>query len=328
MHYLRSRPLIAAVAAVLIAVLVGGGAVVYTMTRAPATGEREPQLFTIPRGQPLTKTIERLEANGFIRSRTGFSIAHVLQGGDIQPGGYRLHSAMSAFEIVAVLSKKPALVWVTIPEGWRKEQVAARLAARLGWSEKEKQEFMSRYTGESNYVEGVYFPDSYLIPRSESPAETADRMISRFQERFRSYRERFLEQNIRWTTGLTLASIVQREAAGTQDMPLVAGILWNRRENDMRLRADATLQYARGKTKDGWWAPIDPRVKGIDSPFNTYSHGGIPPHPIASPGTDAIEAVLDPADTPCRYYLHEPSGEIHCSETYEEHEQAIETYLQ
>ena len=131
-----------------------------------------------------------------------------------------------------------------------------------------------------------------------------------------------------WTTGLRLASVVQREAAGKEDMPLVAGILWNRLLKGMKLEVDSTVQYARGKTDKCWWAPIKPGdITEIDSPYNTYKYKGLPPHPIDNPGIDAIEAVLNPTETDCLYYLHDNNGQIHCAKTYEEHKANIEKYL-
>jgi len=153
-------------------------------------------------------------------------------------------------------------------------------------------------------------------------------MIRHFDEKFAPYLPQFAKQNIIWTTGLRLASIVQREAAGKQDMPLIAGILWNRLLKEMKLEVDATVQYARGKTETGWWAPIKPSDIGeIDSPYNTYKYQGLPPHPISNPGIDAIEAVLNPTETDCLYYLHDDNRQIYCAATYEEHVANIEKYL-
>ncbi len=95
----------------------------------------------------------------------------------------------------------------------------------------------------------------------------------------------------------------------------------------MKLQVDSTIQYARGNTGKGWWAPITVADEKIDSPYNTYLYTGLPPHPIDNPGLDAINAVLNPAKTNCMYYLHDTSGNIHCSATYQGHLQNIQTYL-
>ncbi|MEX2404980.1 MAG: endolytic transglycosylase MltG [Candidatus Paceibacterota bacterium] len=280
--------------------------------------------FIIPLSASFFDIADKLKEEGWIKSALAFRIAHISKGGgDIQPGAYKLARTMSAFDLAGVLRGEPYMRWVVIPEGLRKEEVGEMLGSALGWSVAEREEWKSVYGSDEEYIEGVYFPDTYLIPLSESPTEVAERMTARFNERFAPYLSRFTQQNIRWTTGLTLASLVQREAAGREDMLLIAGILWNRLENNMHLNVDATLQYMRGNEGDGWWVPIDVEIKSVDSPFNTYLYRGLPPHPIASPGVDAIEAVLSPEETDCLYYLHS-EGEIYCSQTYEEHQERIE----
>ena len=218
--------------------------------------------------------------------------------------------------------------WVVIPEGLRKEQIAEILATELGWSDQEKSDWVTKYTVmNDDYIEGVYFPDTYLIPKDESGLQIAQRFIDKFNEQFAPYAEKFAAQNIKWTTALKIASLIQRETGSKEDMPLIAGIIWNRLLQGMKLDIDATLQYARGDTGNGWWAPITVADKQIDSPYNTYLHSGLPPHPICNPGIDTIDAVLNPAKTECLYYLHDSNGQIHCAKTYEEHKANIEKYL-
>ncbi len=119
------------------------------------------------------------------------------------------------------------------------------------------------------------------------------RFINRFNEQFEPYYEKLRDANIKYDTAVKLASIIQREAAGTHDMALIAGILWNRLAIKMKLEIDATLQYVRGDEGKGYWAPITPAAKSLDSPFNTYMYAGLPPQPISNPGIDAIDAVLN-----------------------------------
>jgi UPF0755 protein len=236
---------------------------------------------------------------------------------------------MNTRTMIRILTSEPQLKWITIPEGLRKEEIGERLAPELHWSQTELEKWNTTYTAmEFDYREGVYFPDTYLIPTDENGLATAKRMIIRFNEKFAGYPEKFSDQDVLWTTALKIASIVQREAAGKDDMPLIAGIIWNRLLNDQALEIDATVQYARGKVGDKWWAPIKSSdIREIDSPYNTYKNKGLPPTPISNPGIDAIDAVLNPTETDCFYYLHDPEREIHCAKTLEEHEENIEKYL-
>jgi UPF0755 protein len=218
--------------------------------------------------------------------------------------------------------------WVVIPEGLRKEEIAELLAKTLDWPEADKNNWIKIYTApDPDHTEGVYFPDTYLIPVSEAPTDVAKRLEARFEEKFNPLAKEAAKENIKWTTLLKLASIVQREAKGKEDMPMVAGILWNRLLKNMKLEVDATLQYARGDKGDGWWAPITVAEKQIDSPYNTYKNTGLPPHPISNPGLEALTAALRPASTTCLYYLHGKDGQIHCSDTFEGHKKNIEQFL-
>ncbi len=328
----------------------------------------ESQQFTIPFGlgdQIQEKTIEELKEKYYIRSELGFRIA--LGNTDIEPGAYKISKSMNAWEVASVLKKGPYMKWVVIPEGLRKEQIAELIGDTLSWTGQEKSSWVNTYTSMTfDEVEGVYFPDTYLIPVDEGLEAVADRLRSKFNEEFAPYLNEATAQNIKWTTLLKIASLVQREAAGKEDMPLIAGILWNRLLNDQKLDIDATVQYARDtrlaykddpcedpdsyarnpendlcfnsemlqpsveyRGIDDWWKPLSAGdTQNIDSLYNTYLYKGLPPHPIANPGKEAIEAVLYPEETNCFYYLHDSEGIIHCSATYAEHQTNIDKYLQ
>ena len=128
-------------------------------------------------------------------------------------------------------------------------------------------------------------------------------------------------------TALKIASIVQREAAGKEDMKLISGIIWNRIFNGMKLQMDATLQYVKGSEEDGWWEKVDSEDKKIKSLYNTYLYKGLPPGAIANPGPNAITAAFYPQKTDCLFYMHDRKRKIHCTKTYEQHKKNIEIYL-
>ncbi len=298
--------------------------------------------FVVGLNESEQDAIQSLHDQGFIKSEWGFEYA--LKKSSVAPGSYKISKSMTAWQVADAL-KSPYMKWIVIPEGLRKEQIAEILAENLGWSDAEKTEWITKDTDtESDYMEGVYFPDSYLIPVNDTPAQVAQIFINEFNGKFQLYTEKFASANIKWTTALKIASIVQREAAGTGDMPLIAGIIWNRLSAGMELDIDSTIQYIDDDithygeaptgtqlpnySSDGsWWAPIKAVDTSITSPYNTYLNKGLPPSPICDPGLDAIDAVLNPATTSCLYYLHDSSGQIHCADTYAEHEQNIKEYL-
>lgn len=295
----------------------------------PASSPTETERFVVSlEANAIDQVAATLVEQGYIKDANEFKGGFNTKEQTINPGGYKLSKEMSVAQIVEALHQQQYMKWVVIPEGLRKEEIAALLYDELGWTQKQKEIWISIYTKmKYDYIEGVYFPDTYLIPVDEEPLKIAERLQAKFNERFAAYLPEFNQQNIKWTTGLTLASIVQREAANDAEMPLIARILWNRLEQNMTLNVDATLQYVRGNTSNGWWAPITLADKQTDSPYNTYLNKGLPPHPISNPGIPAIEAVLNPAQTDCLYYLHGKDHQIHCAKTYEDHQKNIEQYL-
>jgi UPF0755 protein len=285
-----------------------------------------PERFVISIGESKVQIANDLKNKGFIKNIFVFDAASVFLR-TIEPGGYKISKAENVWQIIGVLSKNPYLKWITIPEGLRKEEIANILSKNLGWDSVQKKEWADYTNSSPDYFEGVYFPDTYLIPVDETPTDTAKRLVAKFKEKFAPYNKEALVQNIKWTTALKIASIIQREAAGKNDMPLIAGIIWNRLDKNMKLDMDSTLQYARGDKGQGFWAKVTIADKKIDSPYNTYLYIGLPPHPISNPGISAIEAVLNPEKTSCFYYLHDNSGIIHCSDTYKEQQQNVNKYL-
>src|SRR3989344_3538541 len=321
---MNKKILIGAFAAILIFLAAG----FLVLTGAPGQGA-DLETFTVGLNAKMPTVIQDLKSKGFIKSPWAFGLALGLSGvNKIESGGYKTSKDLSAWQLAGVLNSPPGLKWVVIPEGLRKEEVAGLLAAALGWPNEVRDKRVSDYTAlDFDHVEGVYFPDTYLIPMAEQPLDVAKRLQNRFDEKFAPLAPEAVKQNIKWTTLLKVASLIQREAAGPNDMPLIAGVIWNRLLIGMKLDIDATLQYARGHTDAGWWAPITPADKQIDSPYNTYKYAGLPPHPICNPGLKAINAALAPQETKCLYYLHDRAGGIHCAETYAEHLRNIETYL-
>jgi UPF0755 protein len=316
------RTVIGVVAAVLILVLLRG------CFSEPASTDAE--IFTVSRTAETAAIKEKLATREFVQGRWLFGLSMLLHGGygRIQPGGYKVWPSMGSWELASTLTSAPSLVWVVIPEGLRKEQVADRLATALEWDDGLRDAFLEAPVAKPyELTDGFYFPDTYLIPVTETGAAVARRFINRFNENFDPLLPDLRNANIKYDTAVKLASVIQREAAGQHDMPLIAGILWNRLLIKMPLEVDATLQYARGNTGSGYWAPIDPSHKYLDSPFNTYMYPGLPPQPISNPGMDAIDAVLHSEETTCLFYLHSDDRQIHCADTYEGHLENIDVFL-
>ena len=325
---LRSK-IIPGIAAVFTGLFLGLIAAAAWLVFMPVGRNSEPVMFTVPQKPEGFNTIKNLTDQGLIMNPRVFQILQNIFAKDkqIAPGGYRLNKNMNAWQVLKKIVSKPDLLWVTIPEGMRREQAGEKLAEVLGWKEDRLKEWDEAFNDKPEYKEGVYFPDTYLIPVDETGEQVAQRFVDRFNEKAAALITAFTGKDIRWTTGLKIASLIQREAAGPEDMPLISGIIWNRLDKGMKLEIDATMQYTRGKLDGNWWGPVDLAQKQADSPYNTYIYKGLPPTPICSPGLAAIEAALNPAQTDCLFYLHDAGRVIHCAATYQEHLENIREYL-
>jgi len=298
---------------------------------APTGSSTQTEVFVVPQNQENNDSIKSLKDQNFIRNTAIFQFLLDNFSGSptIKPGGYRLAHSMNAWQVMKKIAGKEDLVWVTISFCPRKEQVGEKLQKALGWSADELNKWNTVYTNVNpDYFEGVYYPDTYLIPVDETGPQIAQRLITHFNEKFAPLAADYASKNIKWTTGLKIASLIMREAAGTTDMKLISGIIWNRLDKNMALQIDSTMQYTLGKNADGsWWGPINIAQKQSDSPYNSYLNKGLPPTPICSPNIDAIDAAVNPEPTDCLFYLHDSSGQIHCAKTYAEHKVNIEKYL-
>ena len=289
-------------------------------------GGKEAEVFVVPKTGTFDAAGE-LKKQGFVRSE--WMTRLVLTGETIEPGGYRLNKSMWLWQVTNTVTNKPSLLWVTFAGCFRREQIGELLQQTLSWDQTKLDGWNNAYKSMGpEYSEGVYYPDTYLLPVDETGQQIAKRFIDRFNEKFAPLAQKFLDADIRWVTALKIASLIEREAAGAGDMKLISGIIWNRLNTGMRLEIDATMQYTKGKKPDGsWWGGVDLAQKRSDSPYNTYLTKGLPPTPICSPSVTSIEAVLAPEDTDCLYYLHDRSRQIHCAKTYMEHKENIQRYL-
>lgn len=297
----------------------------------PVGKSEESEIFIIPKNIEGFDLVQKLEEGKYIKKNRvlEYYIDTFTFFIELKPGGYRLSPNMWALDVFKKIKGKPDLVWVSYSSCLRKEQIGEILAEALGWDSEKLTKWNEVYTNSKpEYFEGVYYPDTYLIPVDEGGGQIASRLINRFNEKFAPYADQYVAANIRWVTGLKIASLIAREAAGISDMKIISGIIWNRLDKGMPLQIDATMQYTLGKnSQDKWWGMVDIKEKKKDSPYNSYLHKGLPPTPICSPNIDYIEAALNPEETDCLFYLHDHFKQIHCSVTYEEHLQNIKEYL-
>ncbi len=221
--------------------------------------------------------------------------------------------------------------FVVITPGMRKEQVASAFASTLGWDAKQKQTFLTPTPYSSlPLAEGSFSPGVYTLDVGMSSTVAQALVNDRFRSEILSHYGTTTAQIVPLNEALTIASLIEREAGGADDMRIISGIIWNRLFINMPLQIDATLQYAkvgRSGTGGSWWPQVVPSDRFRISAYNTYLHGGLPPTPIASPSVASVLAALNPVNTTCIFYFHDSARQFHCSDTYAEHVALLKKYF-
>lgn len=314
----------------------------------PASEADVPVLFSIEEGETAVSIAARLEEMGLIRDADLFRLYLRNQGIDahLEAGDYDLNPKMNMVEIAQALQHaRVEEIVVTIPEGWRAEQVAEFL---------EKQDIMDgdkfmemvesggdfdydflrdRPAGSPTSLEGFLFPETYRIPKGAGPEALLQRMLNTFDRRVTTeMRAKAAQEGWTLYEAVTLASIVEREAVVPEERPVIASVYLNRLSAGMLLGADPTVQYALGyqpATGQWWKTPMSlEEYSGVDSPYNTYLYPGLPPGPICSPGLDSIRAVIEPAQTDYYYFVARGDGSHIFARTVEEHERNVREFQQ
>ncbi len=295
----------------------------------PVSSEKSFEDFLITKGSSASQIGKKLEDAGLVKSALAFKIYLQFSGraSRIQAGEFRLTPSFTLFQLVDALTQGPVEIWVTIPEGLRREEVALRFAKGLD----KDNSFVAEFLEASEDREGTLFPDTYLFPKEASASAVVNKLVRTFDSKVSDLSD---TSGLSLDKRIVLASIIEREAKTKSERPIIAGILINRLDIGMALQVDATLQYAVGSAKCkqtsfdcSWWAPIVRADLEIGSPYNTYKFTGLPPAPIANPGLSSLEAAFSPEESDYLYYMHDASGGIHYAKTLAEHNENVRKYL-
>lgn len=217
--------------------------------------------------------------------------------------------------------------FVVIQPGFRQEQVADAFGNKLGWNSAKRAQFLKRVvTIAPTLSEGEFVPGTYEVHGAMTPEEVHNMLAERFANQILARYPDATSAQVPLRDALTIASLIERETGGTDDMRMISGIIWNRLFIDMHLQIDATLQYAKSSQTKNWWPPVVPKDKYISSKYNTYAHAGLPPSPIANPSVAAVIAAINPKPTDCIFYFHDSRGVFHCSADYKRHVALLKKY--
>jgi UPF0755 protein len=247
----------------------------------------------------------------------------------IQAGVYDIPKNLNIKELASIiLSSKDQSVWITIPEGLRKDEIVTIFEnefAKVNNTNFSSDEFL-RLTTDSTFIstlgfpyqltdlEGYLFPDKYSFTTTATTEDIIGTMLTNFKRKVGTedtYQD------------IIIASMVEREGYNSDDRPMIADIINRRYAEGWLLQIDATLLYY----KKDWKAVITQADKESDNPYNTYKKQGFPPTPISNPGLSSINSVRNPKANTYYYYIHDVNGNVHFARTLEEHNRNVQTYL-
>ncbi len=309
-----------------------------------AAAEDEYIVIEIPSGVGTETIASILYEEGLIQNELAFRFytrINELDRGFIA-GQYMLNPAMELAEIAALIHKGEVYhetFWFTIPEGFKVEEIAARLTEEnlveeeefLSLARSPSENILSSFpylreidSNEVKYLlEGYLFPDTYEITGELDEEEIIVLMMQRLDQIISSpdFVVALEESEYSLHEIITMASIVEREGRVDHERALIAGVFYNRLWIGQPLESCATVQYVIGETKE-FLTTADTMIPSL---YNTYLHAGLPPGPIASPGQESIRAAFSPEESDYFYfnYKYDHTGEHYFSRTLQEHNENV-----
>ncbi len=291
----------------------------------------------IPPGTGAQQIGKDLEAAGVIRSASAWKLWTYWLEWQNRDGGYKAGTyKLSPTQPLSAIADK---IWTgevmqlsfTIPEGWS-IQLMATYFESLGYFKAEDfiaaasqipREKFPWLPADIPHLEGYLYPDTYQLPSdSLSPQKIIEQMLKRFEQvALPLYQQAQAKTQLSFTQWVTLASLVEKEAAIPAERPLIAGVFTARLRRGMKMESDPTVEYGLGirQTAD---QPLTFAQVKTPSPYNTYLNPGLPPTPIAAPGVESLKATLSPDNTDYLFFVARYDGTHVFSKTLAEHQAA------
>lgn len=309
----------------------------WNINTKPFSTNQSLETFIIAKGSSASLIGNKLKEEGFIKNSFVFKLYVQFTGKQqkIQAGEYRLSPSWNLLKIVDQFTKGPEEIWVTIPEGLRREEIAERVIKSLDKNSQDSEIFRNEFINLTKDKEGFLFPDTYLFPQMATASIVVNKLTQTFEKKVDiKLLSEIKKSSYSLEEVITVASLVERETRSDSERLLVAGIIYKRLQANWSLQIDASVQYAVSNTrctkniKDcDWWPGLTKDDIQINSAFNTYKNTGLPPQPISNPGINSINAAVYPETSSYWFYLHDSKGVIHYAKTIEEHNYNIATYL-
>ena len=317
----------------------------------------------IPEGSNVQEIGSALEHSGVIKHGVIFAFyAKYKNYSDLKAGYYNLQKSMSTEDIIKELQKggtpepqEPSLADLTIPEGYTIDQIAQAvgqlqgefkepLTAEAFLAKVQDDNFISqevakypnlleslptKESGVRYRLEGYLFPATYSIKESTTIESLIDEMLAAMDKTLTPHYSAIKSKNLTVNELLTIASLVEKEGAKTEDRKLIAGVFYNRLNLGMPLQSNIAILYAQGKLGQNISLADDAGIDtSINSPYNVYTKPGLMPGPVDSPSQDAIEASINQTKSENLYFVaNVTDGKVYYAVTQEEHDRNVAEHV-
>ena len=317
----------------------------------------------IPDGSNVQEIGTTLEKAGLVKHGLIFSFyAKYKNYTDLKAGYYNLQKSMSTEDLLKELQKggtdepqEPVLATLTIPEGYTIDQIAQAVGQLQGdfkepltadafLAKVQDETFISqevakypslleslptKESGARYRLEGYLFPATYSIKESTTVESLIDEMLAAMDKNLSPYYSTIKSKNLTVNELLTIASLVEKEGAKTEDRKLIAGVFYNRLNRDMPLQSNIAILYAQGKLGQNISLAEDVAIDtNIDSPYNVYKNVGLMPGPVDSPSLDAIESSINQTKSDNLYFVADVTdGKVYYANNQEDHDRNVAEHV-
>ena len=298
-----------------------------------------PVSFAIEKGESINSIANSLEELDLIGNADAFMLYLRFYRLDsfIRSGEYQMEDGIQDTQELVnwILQGQEKVFKYTVPEGWTINQIAMMLYEEKIIGDPIEFIDLAKFNGgwfpfrfqedvlSSDTLEGYLYPETYFISHPD-PKKIIEQMLKQYDNMIES-KDIARSENLgmTWNEVMTIASIIEKESVGPQDMDKVSSVFHNRLRDKWLLQSCASLEYA--VPREGY--VFTEKELQTDTPYNTYMYPGLPPTPICNPSLDAIRAALWPAETDYFFFVAKGDGTHAFSKTLQEHNRNVQKYI-
>jgi UPF0755 protein len=289
---------------------------IYSSVNQPHAHDKSNQFIIIPKGSNPTEIIDKLAAEGVIKTSLP-TLIYLRTFGDpskLKAGEYQFNSPIAPLQVIRELEKgEERTIKLTIPEGYTRFDIAKRLAEKFPTNPPTDEKVILRMMDDTTLIrdlsptaknlEGYMYPSTYSFPIGTKPQDVIKKMVEQFRRVWKpEWTEKARALGRTPQEIVTIASLIETESKFEEERPVIASIIYNRLNRSIALGIDQTAVYV-AKMENRWDGTIHRSDLEADSPYNTRKYSGIPPGPISSVSASALEAAVNPKQTDYIFYV-------------------------